>query len=228
MIEFKLSRAEKSFGSKTILKHIEFESKEGEILGIFGRNGCGKSTLLKIIFGTLQFDKFEASLNGDKYIPELNFEKQQIAYLPQHNILPFNKRVLDIVSMYYPNPNIQDRILYNPKIAGYHSKRFGQLSEGEKRYFEIMLISQLPHQVMIFDEPFSMIDPIEQEQISELLLDMKNYKSIIITDHYYRNVLDITDQNIVIADGKSHKVNSVKELMEQGYLNKINTLHDIV
>ena len=219
MTILKVSLVEKSFRSKVVLKHIEFESKAGEILGIFGRNGCGKSTLLKIIFGNLQFDKFEAFLNGNKYIPGLNFENLQIAYLPQHNILPPDKKIRDIVSMFYPNPDIQDRILYNPRIANCDRKKFGQLSEGEKRYFEIFLIAQLPHKVMIFDEPFSMIDPIEQELISELLIKMKSFKSIIITDHYYRNVLNITDQNILLADGKSQKINSPIELMEGGYLN---------
>jgi ABC-type multidrug transport system ATPase subunit len=220
MTKLEILEVEKSFGTKTILKNINFECRKGEILGIFGRNGCGKSTLLKIIFGALQYDSFEALMDNEKYIPNFNIRKQQIAYLPQHNILPLNKKVRDILSMYYPNPDNQDRILYNPKIASYDSLKFGQLSGGEKRYFEIMLISQLPHSVMIFDEPFSMIDPIEQELISDLLQKLKKNKIVIITDHYYRNVLNITDRNVLINNGKSQKIDSVDELIQGEYLKK--------
>ena len=218
MTKFEILKVEKSFGTNTVLKDIDFECKKGELLGIFGRNGCGKSTLLKIIFGTLQYDRFEAFLDNEKYIPGCNIEEQHIAYLPQHNMLPPNKKIRDIVSMFYTDPEVQDRILYNPKIAGFGHLKFDQLSQGEKRYFEIMLISQLPHSVMIFDEPFSMIDPIGQEQVAGLLQKIKKDKMVIITDHYYRNVLNITDRNLLIDNGRSVKINSVDELAQGGYL----------
>lgn len=218
MTKLEILQVEKRFGAKTVLKDINFECREGEILGIFGRNGCGKSTLLKIMFGTLKYDRFKALIDNEEYNPKYNIQKQQIAYLPQHNMLPLNKKVRDIVSIFYTNPDQQDRILYNPKIASYDSLRVGQLSGGEKKYFEIMLLSQLPHRVMIFDEPFSMIDPIEQELISDLLQKLKKEKILIITDHYYRNVLNITDQNLLINNGKSQKINSIEELMQGEYL----------
>jgi ABC-type multidrug transport system ATPase subunit len=220
MTQLKIKQVEKSFGANVVLKNISFECRKGEILGIFGRNGSGKSTLLKIIFGTLNYDKFDAILDDEKYSPGLNIPKQQIAYLPQHPILPHRKKVRDIVCLFYPNSDKQDQVLYNPKIAGFDRMKFGQLSHGEQKYFEIMLLSHLPHQVIIFDEPFSMIDPIEQEQISDLLQKLKEDKMIIITDHYYRNVLKITDRNILINRGKSQSINSVDELIEGEYLKK--------
>lgn len=218
MTTFELLQVEKSFGTKHILKDIHFECRKGEILAVFGHNGCGKSTLLKIIFGTLPYDRFEALLDGTQYDPSQNIRNQQIAYLPQHNMLPRNKRVRDIVTMFHPNPEAQDHILYNPKIASIDRMRFGELSGGEKKFFEIMLISQLPHGIMIFDEPFSMIDPIEQEQISELLQRVKRDKIIIITDHYYRNVLNISSSNVLIDNGVSKQINSVDELIQGNYL----------
>lgn len=63
---------------------------------------------------------------------------------------------------------------------------------------------------MIFVVPFSLIGPIEQE--------LKKDKIVIVTDHYFRNVLEITNKNILIADGQSHEVNTINELREQGYL----------
>ncbi|NJO91412.1 MAG: hypothetical protein HC831_22455 [Chloroflexia bacterium] len=78
---------------------------------------------------------------------------------------------------------------------------------------------------MIFDEPFSMIDPIEQELISDLLQKLKEDKIVIITDHYYRNVLSITDQNLLINEGMSQKINSIEELVEGEYL-KRNPISD--
>jgi ABC-type lipopolysaccharide export system ATPase subunit len=89
---------------------------------------------------------------------------------------------------------------------------------GERRYFEILLISRLPHQFLLLDEPFSMVEPLYQNSIKELLLDLKKEKGIIITDHYYRNVFEVSDRKMMIKDGKAIEIENEIDLIENGYL----------
>ena len=70
----------------------------------------------------------------------------------------------------------------------------------------------------MLDEPFSMVEPLYQDSIKELLTELKKEKGIIITDHYYRNVLDVSDRKMIIKDGKSIEIEDESDLIENGYL----------
>jgi len=216
----KIHTISKSFGKNEILKDIFFSCKTGEITGLFGRNGCGKSTLLKIIYGTLKANRCVMSIDGKAIHPSEVIPKKLIAYLPQHRFLPKVPRVRDIIPVYYSSEEKQDAIFYDPLIAQISAKRVSELSIGQLRYFQVLLIGYLEHKFIMFDEPFSMIDPLYKEKISELLIKIKQRKGIILTDHYYNDVLDITNQNLLIKSGNIHKVNSKEELIKLKYLSK--------
>ena len=70
----------------------------------------------------------------------------------------------------------------------------------------------------MLDEPFSMVEPLYQDSIKELLTELKKEKGIIITDHYYRNVLDVSDRKMIIKDGKAIEIENEIDLIENGYL----------
>ncbi|WP_313115014.1 ABC transporter ATP-binding protein [Aequorivita sediminis] len=220
MATLKLHKASISFGKKEVLNEISFSLETGEILGIFGRNGCGKSTLLKMIFGTLKKGFIEITIDDKKFYPSKNISEKRIAYLPQHSFLPMNLKVRDVIPIYFSEEEKQDVIFYNPLIAKIAAQNIGALSHGQIRYLEVLLVSNLNHPYLLLDEPFSMIEPLYKIEIQNLLQKISSTKGIIITDHYYEDVLAITSKNIIINNGISHSINSKEDLYAWTYLRK--------
>lgn len=223
MSELIVNKISKKFKETVVLSNTSLRIKTGEILGIFGRNGCGKSTLLKILFGVLPADYQEIIIDNEHFNPSSNIKSMTISYLPQDSFLPNNLTVRDVIPMYYKDGNDQNKIFYDPRIAKFERQRIGTLSLGERRYFEILLISRLPHKFVMLDEPFSMVEPLFQDSIKELLSELKKEKGIVITDHYYRNVLEISDRKMIIKDGKAIEIENGIDLIENGYLPESKT-----
>ena len=213
-----INKVVKSYGQNKILRDIDFECQIGEIIGILGRNGCGKSTLLKILFGTVKADAIDVRLNSIPFDTTKNICNRVIAYLAQDSFIPEDLKVRNIIPIYFQDGEQQDRIFYDPRIAKIENRKVGTLSHGELRYLEILLISKLPNRFILLDEPFSMIEPLFQEAIKDLLLTIKQDKGIILTDHYYHDVIQITDRNILIKDGQTFTINDKNDLVDYGYI----------
>lgn len=206
------------FGNKKVLSEVFFTLKTGDILGIFGRNGCGKSTLLQMIFGTLKKGTVRLSVNGIAFNPSSNIASQCIALLPQHPILPRNLLVRDVIPIYFSEGKKQDSIFYDPLIANIADKKTGELSLGQARYFEVLLVANLNHPFLLLDEPFSLIEPLYKKKLKELLETIRPKKGIIMTDHYYNDVLDIATQNLLIKNGKGIPIENARDLQRLKYL----------
>lgn len=212
-----ITNATKSFGKKRILDNVSFTTNIGEILGVFGRNGTGKSTLLKCIFGSLKANTIEIVIEDKKINPKQIIPHKKIAYLPQDSFLPKEKKVRDIIPFLYEG-ELQDKIFYAPRISEIANKTIGALSLGERRYLEVMLIGYLDHPFLMMDEPFSMIEPLYKDLIRAFFLELTSSKGFILTDHYYKDVLAITDHNILIKDQKSIQIKDKADLIKFGYL----------
>lgn len=213
-----LHSVRKSFGKKTILKEVSFTLAQGEIISLFGRNGSGKSTLLKILFGTLKANAIRLQIDGKNISPKEVIPKQLIGYLPQDHFLPKHLKVRDVIPLFYADGDDQDRIFRAPFVEKIATRKIGTLSLGELRYLELLLVAHLEHPFLLLDEPFSMIEPLYKEAIKEFLLSLKAKKGILLTDHYYRDVLDISDHHMVIVDGISQTAENIEDLKKLGYL----------
>ena len=214
----KVTDLNKSYANKTILKNIDLDCKTGEIIGIFGRNGTGKSTLLKLIFGIIKADSISIEINSEIIHQKKIILSKKIGYLPQDTFLPKERKVRDIIPLFYPNGDDQDKIFYSPQVSSFEKIKVGKLSLGQLRYLELLIIGNLNHQFLMLDEPFSMIEPIYKDVIKDLLLDFKKTKGIILTDHYYNDVLEITDKNFVIKDADKIEIKDKNDLVKYEYL----------
>lgn len=207
----------KSFGNKEVLDRLSFQLDSNEIYGLFGRNGSGKSTFLKILFGMLRADSGQFFLNQQHYDPYKSFADQKIGYLPQNNMFPASIKVRDLIPMVVPESKVQDTVFYTPGIPELAAQTVGSLSEGQKTLLGVILSCNLPHPILLLDEPFSMTDPLTIERIKDQILQTSQNKSVIITDHYYTDVLDIATRSGLINKGKLVNVSGKSDLQKLGY-----------
>ena len=189
-------------------------------MGLFGRNGSGKSTLLKMMYGTLRASSIEMSFEGDVISPQQVIPKKLIGYVPQHPFLPPGLKIRNIIPIYFSGQESQDRVFYDTTIAEFTHQKVGDLSHGQRKYFEVVLTANMDHPFLFLDEPFSMLEPLQIEQLKIKLKEASLNKGIIITDHYYRDVLDCTNKNVVLHEGYTHKISSESDLKQFEYLSK--------
>jgi ABC-type lipopolysaccharide export system ATPase subunit len=206
----------KTYNTYQVLTDIYLKCKTGDIIGMLGRNGTGKTTLLKILFGTLSADsKF---IRIDNKIYEQPYKSaSELCYLPQDSFLPRHLTVKKVVELYLGKSKVSffldDSILFNLKTS-----KISHLSGGELRYLEIKLLLNLDSKFVLLDEPFNGMSPILIDSVKKLLLDNSTNKGIILTDHDYRNVLDIANRFCLVFDGGLKEINDKKELVNWGYL----------
>lgn len=212
-----ISGLTKVFKSKTVLNNVALELCTGTITGVFGSNGSGKSTLLKIIFGTVKADSIHIKLNGNSINTNEVIPRQIVAYLPQEPFIPKNLKVRDVIPLYYKG-DLQDKIFYAPGISKITATTVGRLSMGELRYLELLLVGNLNHPFIMLDEPFSMVEPLYKEKIKEFLVALKETKGILLTDHYYKDVLSISTNNLLLKQAQMITIATEKELADEGYL----------
>jgi ABC-type multidrug transport system ATPase subunit len=216
MSKLYVDSVQKSFGTKQVLTDIFLTCSIGEIVGLIGRNGCGKSTLLKIVFGSLGSENKFVKVD-EEIINSLYQSRNLVKYLPQNHFLPNHIKIKTIISLFcnYENAII---ISENPLVKPFLNKKCNQLSGGEKRIVEVLLIIYSNAKFILIDEPFNGISPIFREEIKKLIVEISKTKGFIITDHDYRNIIEIATRTIVMQDGGIKKVNSNDDLVRWGYL----------
>ena len=208
----------KNFGEKIILQNIFLSCKTGDIVGILGRNGCGKSTLFNIIFGTVKSD-FDFIKIDQTILKNQWSRRNKIAYLPQHHFLPKNISVINALQLFCSDTNtkiISDLEYIKPFLE----ERTKNLSSGELRIVETLVIIFSDHPFALLDEPFHSISPKIVSDLKIFIQQQSKNKGFIISDHSYQDVLDICNRNYLLKDANLREITDFNDLKKFNYIPK--------
>lgn len=206
----------KAYGARQVLTDICLRCKTGDVVGLLGRNGSGKSTLLQIIFGTLRAEnKF---IRIDDKVYQYPFHAAGVInYLPQNSFLPNRLSVKKLVEMYMEK-NDARLFLNDPILQAVVDTKIGNLSGGEGRYLEIKLLLCSDAKFVLLDEPFNGISPLLVESVQEMIKQQSIHKGIVLTDHRYREVMEVANQYYLLYDGGLKRVEREEDLVRWGYV----------
>jgi ABC-type branched-subunit amino acid transport system ATPase component len=203
------------FGERQLLSGIYVKCEKGKVTGLLGRNGTGKSTLLKIVFGALAVEI--SSVRIDKAsIMFPAFRSAKIAYLPQDSFIPSDLTLRKILALYkIDTKKITDHF---PELRDRLDFQSAELSGGSLRLFEVLLILNSNAPFCLLDEPFTGLSPALVERLQIVIALEKLRKGILITDHLYRQVMQLSDELYLLTDGKTYHIQNQEELVQRGYL----------
>ena len=205
----KLEHVTKYYDDFRAVNDLSFEIKEGEIFGLLGVNGAGKTTTFRMIMGLL--DKTEGTITlDDKPIDYTMTDK--IGFLTEERSLLPNKTVLEQANFYcvlkgMSEREVEERLDYylkEFKVSEYKNKKIKELSKGNQQKIQF-IISILPQpKLLILDEPFSGLDPINVEMFKKEILKLKENKTIIIfSSHMMEHIEYFCDSLVILLRGNT-------------------------
>lgn len=199
----------KYFEAHKAVDDISFDISKGSIFGLLGPNGAGKTTLLRMITGIFYPDEGEIFLNGEPFVATKDIS--QIGYMPEERGL-------------YKKMKIGEQILYLAQLRGmsysearrkalfwikrfeltsWWDKKVGDLSKGMQQ--KVQFISTILHEprLLILDEPFSGLDPINTNLIKEEIFELaRKGTTIIFSTHRMEQVEEICRNIVLVNKGK--------------------------
>jgi ABC-type multidrug transport system ATPase subunit len=199
-----------------ILSSVHVKCETGQIIGLLGRNGSGKSSLLKIVFGSLEGQSKSVRINE---VPLIEPFTGHISYLPQQPLIPNFISIRKALKLF----GIDKQVILDvfPEVKDALELKPNEVSGGMRKIIEVVLILNTPSQFALLDEPFSGIMPVHVETLKDYMRIKKKEKGIIITDHLYRHVMELSDKLYVLTNGKTYIVNDEQKLVSLGYLREL-------
>ncbi|MBV9957587.1 MAG: ATP-binding cassette domain-containing protein [Acidobacteria bacterium] len=213
-----LSNVTKSFDEFTAVNDLSLSVRAGRIFGLLGPNGAGKTTTIRMIVNITAPDSGRIELFGRKVTPEL---QDRIGYLPEERGLYKKMKVVDQLKFFGSLKNLTgkalnetiDRWLERVKLTEWKDKKATELSKGMQQKIQFIAAVMHDPDLIILDEPFSGLDPINVELLKEIILELKaTQKTIIFSTHQMEVAEKICDDICLIKRSRKVLDGSIRQI----------------
>ena len=229
----KVDNVTKYYGDFLAVKNLSFEVNEGEIFGLLGVNGAGKTTTFRMITGLL--DKTEGTITLDEKTIDYN-ATDKIGFLTEERSLLTKLTVKEQALFYGQLKGMTkrqvetelDRLLERFHILEYKDRKIKELSKGNQQKVQFIMAILHSPKLLILDEPFSGLDPINVELFKEVILEYKNEgRMIIFSSHRMDHVEYFCEKLLILVKGETVLEGKLKNIKDEYKKKNIKIIGDV-
>ncbi len=218
-MSLKVNNVSKTFVNKKAVENISFEINKPGVFGLLGTNGAGKTTTIRMLLGIITKDTGEITWNNK----EVKRKNVNFGYMPEERGV-------------YPKSKIFDQLMYFAKLKGMSKKQATEainkwakrlnmeeymqmtaekLSKGNQQKIQFILAVMHNPELIVLDEPFSGLDPVNTEMLKEIILELVSEgKYIIMSSHQMNSIEEFCSDILILNKGKTILKGNLKQIIE--------------
>lgn len=230
MIE--LRHVSRNFNGKTAVDDLNFKLYPGETLGIIGQNGAGKSTAFRMIMGFISPSKGQILVNN-KLIDER--VRSTFGFIPEERGLYQNETIISQMTYFgelhgMSHLNLRTNLrkwMKKLDVIGNFNDKIKDLSKGNAQKIQLIAVLMFEPRLIILDEPFSGLDPVNADLLNDAILESKRKGSMIIfSSHSMENVEKVSDKILMLKHGKTVLNDEIKNIYK-GFIREYLTINGV-
>lgn len=213
----------KQYGKNTVVNHLDFHIKKGQVCGFLGPNGAGKSTTMNMITGYIAMTEGEVKINGYDIFEEPEKAKKCIGYLPEIPPVYMDMTPYEYLKFAAELKGIERSkrkamvadVMDMTKITHMKNRLIKNLSKGYRQRVGLAQALLGYPEVLILDEPTVGLDPRQIIQMRQLIRELGKNHTIILSSHILSEISEVCDHVLIIANGNLVANDSMENLQKR-------------
>lgn len=208
----------KEYNGRTVVDHLSFEVKKGQVFGLLGHNGAGKSTTIDCLLGLTKPEGGYAQIMGLNAAEHRKVLFEKVGVQLQQTGYQNNIRVGEIceeIAYLYKCPQDYHQLLHQFQLDGMIKQGVDKLSGGERQKLSVILALLPNPDILFLDELTTGLDVAARREVWHILKDLKQAgMTIFLTTHYMEEAQNLCDHIVILKAGKKVCEGSVEEIIQ--------------